>query len=188
MSYCNKHGSKLIYSASSTIFADVKDDECLSPYTLSKQQNVDVLRQYSKWTGLQHAIVYFYNVYGPNELSQGKYATVVGKFLQMIKSGETLLPVTSPGSQRRNFTHVNDIVKALQLIAEQGYGDGYMIGAKKDYSIIELANMLEAEYRLTPAVAGNRIKTTIDTSKVEALGWSAKINLLDYLRSELLKN
>ena len=108
-------GAKLIYSGSSTKFAENGAGRHLSPYTAAKSLNTELLIDFSKWYNLPFAIVYFYNVYGGRELRNGKYSTVIGKFKELVFNGATALPVTNPGTQRRNFTHVDDIIRGILL-------------------------------------------------------------------------
>ena len=182
LNFSKKNNAKLIYSASSTVFqSDNKDGLSLSPYTLSKEQNINLLLQYSKWEDLNFAIVYFYNAFGPNEISTGKYSTVIAKYLNIIANGISVLPVTSPGTQRRNFTHVYDIVSGLRYVADKGYGDGYGIGSDFSYSIVEVVEMLGATSKMQPNVPGNRMNAPMKSKKTKALGWKPNYNLKDYL-------
>ena len=96
---------------------------------------------FANWYQLPYSIVYFYNAYGGRELQEGKYATVIGKFKNLVSKGETKLPVTLPGTQRRNFTHIEDIVDGVLLAALNGNGDGYGIGADQAYSILDVCEM-----------------------------------------------
>lgn len=100
----------------------------------------------------------------------------------MKRNGEKLT-ITAPGIQKRNFTHVSDTVAALELVGL--YGDSeYCIGSKEAYSIIEIADMLKMEWEFTPEKRGNRMAASIDTTNIEALGWSPKHNLKDYLKNQ----
>ena len=92
---------------------------------------------------LKYAISYFYNVYGPGEISSGKYATVIGKFIELKKQKSQYLPITYPGIQKRRFTHIDDIINGLIVIANKGFGDNFGIGADKSYTIIEIAEILK---------------------------------------------
>jgi len=177
---CN---AKLIYSASSTKFCE--ESGSLSPYAWTKSVNVDYVKNYAKWYGLDYAITYFYNVYGKREISNGKYSTVIAKFLNIKKEGGTTLPITSPGTQRRNFTHVDDIVDGLILVALKGEGDHYGIGSPESFNILELAEMIELEPTMMPEVKGNRATADVFSQKTIELGWSAKNNLKDYIKSQL---
>tara|TARA_B100000035_G_scaffold70904_1_gene58273 strand:+ start:14615 stop:15487 length:873 start_codon:yes stop_codon:yes gene_type:complete len=178
-----KLNAKLIYSASSTRFSKGNADEYMSPYSFTKLKNAELLKFYSKWFGLKYCITYFYNVFGGREISSGKYSTVIAKFLKLKKESSKKLPIVSPGTQKRNFTHVDDIVNGLLLIARKGNGDGYGIGSDVSHSIIEVAEMLNMDYELLPERPGNRNDSELILSKSKALGWEAKNSLKDYLKS-----
>jgi UDP-glucose 4-epimerase len=177
---CN---AKFLYSASSTKFCE--ESGSLSPYAWTKSVNVDYVKNYAKWYRLDYAITYFYNVYGKREICNGKYSTVVAKFLNIKKEGGTTLPVTSPGTQRRNFTHVDDIVDGLILVALKGEGDHYGIGSPESFNILELAEMIGLEPTMMPEVKGNRATADVFSQKTIELGWSAKNNLKDYIKASL---
>lgn len=179
----SQHNAKLIYSASSTKFYErtSKDDLSLSPYSLTKEINISLIKNYANWYGLNHAIVYFYNAYGNNEIGSGKYSTVIAKFLELKRSGVTQLPVTSPGTQIRNFTDVRDICNALEIIALKGSGDGFGIGSERGYSILELVDLLGCTPVMMPPALGNRLDAELHLSKTKSLGWVPQHNLQDYI-------
>jgi UDP-glucose 4-epimerase len=81
---CKQWGSKVIYSASSSKFGNEGKDENLSPYAWVKAKMVELIKNYDKWYGLNYEIVYFYNVYGPGQIEEGDYATVIGIFERAI--------------------------------------------------------------------------------------------------------
>lgn len=177
--------AKLIYSASSTKFYDgTQEERSLSPYSLSKEVNTRLLINFANWFSLRYAVVYFYNVYGPNEISNGEYATVIAKYLRLVREGLTSLPVTKPGSQTRNFTHVSDICDGLELVALHGEGDHYGLGADEGWSILELVEFLGCRAILTDGVPGNRMSAKLVTAKTKKLGWYPKNKLQDYLRDQ----
>lgn len=176
--------AKLVYSASSTIFAKEETGYEPSPYQVFKRHNVEFLRDFARFKKLDYAITYFYNVYGPGEVCEGEFATVVGKFLSLAKQGLPL-EVTRPGNQRRNFTHISDIVRGLITIGEMGSGDGYGIGADESYSIIELAQLISKNIRYSEEKRGNRIDSGLTVNKTRDLGWSAKCDLKRYIAEEL---
>ncbi len=177
--------SKIIYSGSSTIHGKYKTKSDISPYTWSKKINIDFLNQYSKWFNIKFAIAYFYNVYGENEIENGKYATVIAKFINLKKMKKKKLPITFPGTQKRNFTHVDDIVSGLEIVALFGEGDNYGIGSDKSYSIIDLAKLLQMDYKITKEKKGNRLYGKLKTNKIKKLGWKASYNLKDYINSKI---
>ena len=182
--YCSKTEAKLIYSGSSTIFSKPQKNYIPSPYQTFKKHNVDFLSDYAKYKKLNYAIVYFYNVYGPGEIAEGEFATVIAKFINNAKSGVPL-NVSLPGTQRRNFTHIFDIVKGLEMVGMHGTGDEYGIGARDSYSILEVAKMVSRNVTFTPAVEGNRNDAILKTEKIRAMGWCETKSLPDYLEEEL---
>ena len=139
------------------------------------------MENYGNWFNIPFAITYFYNVYGEREISTGKYATLIGIFLDKRKNHEKLT-VVRPGTQRRNFTHINDIISGLILIGEDGYGDDFGIGSKESYTIIEVAEMFGGDIVMLPERKGNRMVADVVIEKTVALGWSAKESLKDYIR------
>ena len=128
---------------------------------------------------MSQGIAYFYNVYGHGERA-GSYGTVIEIFKQKHLSGEPLT-ITSPGTQKRNFTHVDDIVNGLILVGADGTGDDFGIGDEHAYSILEVAQMFGGEIIMKPATQGNRMVSDIDTSKTHSLGWTPKKKLADYI-------
>ncbi|MBU4256799.1 NAD-dependent epimerase/dehydratase family protein [Patescibacteria group bacterium] len=185
LEFCRKRNVKIIYAGSSTKFGDGGLGRDQSPYAWTKASNTELVRNYGKWFNLPYAITYFYNVYGPREISSGSYATVIGIFKEFYKQGKPL-PVVSPGTQTRNFTHVDDIVSGLMLVGDDGEGDDFGIGSKTEYSILDVARMFNTEIVMVPERKGNRMQSSIDTSKTETLGWKANKNLADYIKEFIL--
>ena len=179
LEFWRKKGGKLVYAGSSTKFGDGGLGRDQSPYAWTKATNTELVRNYSAWYGLPHAITYFYNVYGPGERA-GSYGTVIEIFKQKYLAGEPLT-VNAPGTQKRNFTHVEDIIDGLMLVGANGAGDDFGIGDEHAYSILEVAEMFGGEVVMKPAPAGNRMMSDIDTAKTRSLGWSPKRKLADYV-------
>lgn len=173
---------KLIYAGSSTKFGDGGLGRMQSPYAWSKASNTELVGNYSRWYNLPYAITYFYNVYGPRERPAHEYGTLIETFRRQKKSGKALT-VVSPGTQKRNFTHVDDIVQGLLIIGEKGEGGDYGLGAEESFSVVEVATLFGGEIDMLPARAGNRMDSTLDTTKARALGWSATHKLGDYIRA-----
>ena len=183
LQFCKEHNSKIVYAGSSTKFGDGGLGRSQSPYAWCKATNSELVKNYGEWFNLNFAIVYFYNVYGPREISKGKYATLIGLFKEKSKNNQKLT-VVNPGTQRRNFTHVEDIIEGLIMVGEKGSGDNYGIGSPEAYSILEIANFFNSPIIMIPERAGNRMDAKIDTSKTEALGWKPKWSIKDYLISQ----
>lgn len=187
LEFCRNHGTKIIYAGSSTKFGDGGLGRDQSPYAWTKASNTELVQNYGTWFGVPYAITYFYNVYGPREVSEGAYATVVGIFKNKYLRGEPL-PVRAPGTQRRIFTYVDDIVDGLIIVSERGEGDGYGLGADRDFSIAELAQMFRCQAILLPERPGNRMGATLETAKSKALGWMARHDLEAHIRQFMKEN
>ncbi len=185
LQFWQQSGAKIIYSGSSTKFADNGKGRHLSPYTAAKTFNTELLCDFAKWYNLPFCIVYFYNVYGGRELRCGKYSTVIGKFKELVYNGATTLPVTIPGTQRRNFTHIEDVINGILLVAVNGLGDGYGIGADDSYSIIELCNAFGCEPKFQSASSANRFNSELITDKTKGLGWIPKHSLQEHITNFL---
>lgn len=186
LEFCRKTKAKLIYAGSSTKFGDGGLGRSQSPYAWSKATNTELVKNYGDWYGIKYAITYFYNAFGPREISHGKYATLIALFIEKSKNNEPLT-VVSPGTQKRNFTHVDDIISGLLLVGEKGFGDEFGIGSPISYSIIEIAKMIGKEIIMFPERKGNRMTAKVITQKTELLGWYCKNDLKSYI-SEFKSN
>jgi len=180
LQFCRKTGAKLIYAGSSTKFGDGGLGRSQSPYAWTKATNTELVENYGTWFNVPYAITYFYNVYGNREISTGKYATLIALFKEKILNGEPL-SVVSPGAQKRNFTHVEDIISGLILVGENGYGDEFGIGSPEAFSILDIAKMFGGEIQMLPERKGNRMTADVVTEKTEALGWQPTRTIQDYI-------
>ena len=179
--YCVNNDSKLIYSGSSAIF---NNDYNATPYTWTKSINIDLIKNYDSWFNLNYAICYFYNVYGPGQITEGSYATVIGIFEKQYLEGKPLT-VIRPGTQTRCFTHINDIIDGIISVAFSGKGDGYHLGCKDEISIIDVAEMFDVNYVFVKERRGERTRSSYDEdNKAETeLDWKADHKLSDYIRN-----
>lgn len=175
--FWRKRKCKLVYAGSSTKFSDGGLARNATPYAFTKAQNTELVKNYADWYDLPYAITYFYNVFGHGERS-GRYGTVIAIFAEQIRNGQPIT-VTSPGTQERNFTHVDDIVNGLMLVGEKGSGDEYGLGNEKTFSLLDVARLFSKDIVMMPPRAGNRQTSSIDTSKSRSLGWEPVRNLED---------
>ena len=180
LQFCRKTGAKLIYAGSSTKFGDGGLGRSQSPYAWTKASNTELVENYGDWFNIPYAIVYFYNVYGKREIATGKYATLIALFTEKMKANE-ILTIVSPGTQKRNFTHVDDIVDGLVMVGENGYGDEFGIGSPESFTILEVAELFGGKIEMLPERKGNRMTADVVTDKTQALGWSPKRRLADYI-------
>ena len=158
-----------------------------SPYAWSKFGGEQLCELYSKVYSLPTAICRFYNVYGPHQLESGTYATLIGIFEKQYREGKPLI-VTDNGEQRRDFTHIEDIVDGIIRCGEnieKVNGEIFELGTGKNYSIIEITeffNQTEVEY--IPARDGEYDVTLADYSKANnILGWNPTKSLKEYIEN-----
>jgi UDP-glucose 4-epimerase len=183
LEYWRERKCKLVYAGSSTKFADGGLGRDQSPYAWMKASNTELVENYGRWFDLPYAITYFYNAYGPRELSDGPYASVVGRFKTQYLAGEPIT-VVSPGTQKRNFTHVEDLARGLLMVGERGYGDEFGLGSHESYSVLDIAKMFTDNIVMLPERMGNRMDSIVDTTRVEEeFGWKATHTVREYIDS-----
>jgi UDP-glucose 4-epimerase len=186
LEFVRKINCKLVYAGSSTKFGDNGLGKNSSPYAWSKASNTELVKNYGVWFNINYAITYFYNVYGLREIKSGKYSTLIALFKEKMRKKEKLT-VVSPGTQKRNFTHIDDIISALILVGEKGYGDEFGIGSPEPYTINDIAKLFGGEIKILPERKGNRMNAEVLSDKTIELGWYPKKNLKDYI-DQLRKN
>jgi len=158
--FCLNNKIKLIYSATSASLGNKGRDKDLSPYAFTKSINLELLENLKKWFKMKYEIIYFYNVYGPKQISIGNMATVIGIFENAYKNKKPL-PVVRPGTQSRKFTHISDTVKVCYDAWKKNKCRHYSISSKKDYSILEVAKLFGSKIKLLPARDGERYASAL---------------------------
>ncbi len=182
LQFCRKTGTKIVYAGSSTKFGDGGLGRSQSPYAWTKATNTELVTNYGTWFNVPYAITYFYNVYGNREISTGKYATLIALFKEKVSKGDTLT-IVSPGTQKRNFTHIEDIINGLVLVGENGFGDEFGIGSPEAFTILEIAEMFGGQIEMLPERKGNRMTADVVTEKTRSLGWLPTQNIKDYINN-----
>jgi UDP-glucose 4-epimerase len=179
--FCRKRTvGKLVYAASSTKFAIEGDGRHQNPYSFTKATNVDLLNDYGRWYGLPYAICYFYNAFGPREVADGRYATLIAKFCALHARGEKLT-VVAPGTQRRAFTYVKDLARGIRLVGEQGQGDGYALRAERSRSVLEIAEAFGGSFELVEGYPGREDVADDPSRARDELGWRPTVDVLEYI-------
>ena len=181
--FCLTNNIKLIYSATSASLGNKGNDKNLSPYSFSKAKNLEMLENLRTWFKMKFEIIYFFNVYGPGQISSGHMATVIGIFEDQYKKNKALT-VVKPGTQTRRFTHVNDTVEACYLAWKRNKCEHYSISNKKKFSIIQVAKMFSSKIKFLPERQGERYASALNfrhlPNKVNNL--FGKISLKTYVK------
>jgi len=180
--YCLKNKIKLIYSATSASLGNKGEDKNLSPYAFTKSKNLEFLENLKKWFGFKYEIIYFYNVYGPNQICQGSMATVIGIFEDQYFKKKPLT-VVKPGTQTRRFTHIDDTVKICFEAWKKNKCRHYSISNKQFYSIAEVAKMFKTKIKFLPERRGERYASALTKMNLnnKVYKYYGKISLKDYI-------
>ena len=182
--FCLKNKVKLVYSATSASLGNKGDDKNLSPYAFSKAKNLELLENLKKWFNFKYEVVYFYNVYGPNQICEGDMATVIGIFEQHYKNKKPL-PVVKPGSQTRRFTHINDTVNICYIAWKKNLCRHYSIANKNFFSVLDVAKMFSYRIKFLPKRLGERYASALTSKNLsnKIYKYYGKINLKDYVNN-----
>lgn len=179
--YCKDNNIKLVYAGSSTKYANDGANE--SPYAFSKAKNTELIKNYGKWFGLRYSICYFYNNYGPfHDTCNDGWETVISIFEKQKRNGKPLT-IVKPGTQRRNFTYVEDTVNGLIAAAKIDENDEYQLSSEESYNMFELAKLFDHEYELIPERPGDRFESLIDFRETyEKLNWKPEVKLKNWIQ------
>ena len=182
--FCFSNKIKLIYSATSASIGNNGLDKNLSPYAFTKAKNLEMLENLKKWYKFKYEVLYFYNVYGPNQIKTGNMATVIGIFEDQFKKNKPL-SIVRPGTQSRRFTHINDTVKACYFAWKNNKCRHYSISNKKSYSIIQVAKMFNTKLKFLPARPGERYASALTNMNLSNKVYKlfGTIELKDYIKS-----
>ena len=191
LEWARKNGNiPVVYAGSSSTHGGVYSN----PYTFTKWQGEELCKMYNKIYDLPVTICRFYNVYGPHQLTEGEYCTVIGIFENQYRSRK-VLTITWDGEQRRDFTHVDDIVDGLIRVGNRlsvtvnsrtnVVGEEFEFGRGKNYSVNEIADAFGEEYprHYFPAREGEMRETLCTDKKArKELGWKPTRDVIDYIK------
>ena len=187
--FCLENKIKLIYSATSATLGNNGDDKNLSPYAFTKAKNLELLENLKKWFNFKFEVVYFYNVYGPNQIAKGKMATVIGIFEEAYKDNKPL-PVVLPGTQSRRFTHIDDTVQTCFLAWKKNLSRHYSISSKESFSILKVAKMFKSKIKFFKKRPGERYASALTNMNLtnKVYKYFGKKKLKPYLEDFLQNN
>ena len=187
--FCLKNKIKLIYSATSASLGNHGNDKNLSPYAFTKAKNLELLENLKKWFGFKYEVIYFYNVYGPYQISTGKMSTVIGIFENQYLNNKPLT-VVKPGTQSRRFTHINDTVEICYIAWKKNLCRHYSISNRYSYSITEVAKMFSNKIKFLKPRLGERYASALTDMNLsnKVYKYYGKIRLIDYIKNFLKDN
>ena len=187
---------KVMYSSTSSGYGfneppnnEEQPDDCLNPYSVSKVAGEKLCKMYTNLFGLKTISFRYFNVYGERQPLKGQYAPVIGIFLRQRAADESLT-IVGDGEQRRDFTHVSDVVQANILAAtkdidEELYGTLFNVGNGQNYSINEIADKISDNQVNIPPRIGEARTTLANNNKLKSvLGWEPKVNLMEWIESQ----
>ena len=178
---------KIIYSATSSALGNNGKDENLSPYAWAKSKNIELIKNYSKWFGLKYELLFFYNVYGPGQILNTPMAAVIGIFQTQFNK-KVPLTIVKPGTQKRDFTHIDDIINGCYLSFIKGRQSEYMLCSKKQYTILEIAKMFKTKIKFLPSRRGERFGSSLaNNNALNHFGYKPKINIKTYISNYIKK-
>ena len=193
LDYARSKNVPVVYAGSSSVVGDIYSN----PYTLSKFYGEELCKMYSEVYKTPISICRFYNVYGKYQLTEGAYCTLIGIFERLYNNNQPLT-ITGDGEQRRDFTHVDDIVDGLircgKGLNSSGdrlviMGKTFELGRGKNYSVNEIADTFGDYPREyidgRPGEMRNTLNT--DTMAKDMLGWNPKGDVIDYIKNNILK-
>ncbi len=200
---------RVVYSSTSSAYGlvnqipnvETQPDDCLNPYSVSKVSGEKLCKMYSDLFGLETVVFRYFNVYGENQPTRGQYAPVIGLFLKQAKENKPLT-IVPDGEQRRDFTHISDVVNAnilastvnLNELQDFGegehkivkYGDVFNLGTGTNYSVNEVAKMISENTTIIEPRVGESRETLANINKAKTvLGWKPKVILEQWISEQL---
>ncbi len=182
--HCSKTNIPLIYASTSTFHGG----KYANPYTFSKCMGEDVIQMYRENYNLKSTIVRFYNVYGPHQIKEGDYSTIIGRWEHLIEN-DLPLTIYGDGNKRRDFTHVDDIVDGLvRIYNREKWGFTFEMGRGENYSLNQIADMFNHKKIYLDEKPGEMDKTLCDPTAANIhLSWYPKLDIKDYIKNYLDK-
>mgnify|MGYP001561610463 FL=1 len=187
--FCLENKIKLIYSATSASLGNKGKDKNLSPYAFTKTKNLELLENLKKWFNFNYEVIFFYNVYGPNQIKTGSMATVIGIYEDCYVKKKPL-PVVKPGSQSRRFTHIDDTINICYMAWKKNKNRYYSIANKEKYTILQVAKFFNSKISFLPPRRGERYASALANMSLsrKVFRRTGKIQLKKYVEDFLKKH
>jgi UDP-glucose 4-epimerase len=142
---------RVVYASSSSVYGDnetlPKTEDLtpspVSPYAVSKLAGENYCRVFTKLYGLETVSLRYFNVYGPRQSPESKYAAVVPLFMQAALRNEPL-EVHGDGEQSRDFTYIDSVVEANRLSWSRPNIGGavFNIACGERHSLLDIARIV----------------------------------------------
>lgn len=187
---------RVMYSSTSSGYGmnqfpniETQPDDCLNPYSVSKVNGEKLCKMYTDLYGLPTVIFRYFNVYGERQPLKGQYAPVIGIFLRQRDAGEPLT-IVGDGNQRRDFTHVSDVVNANILAAttevhSDCFGQVYNVGTGTNHSVNQIAKMISPNtINIAPRPGESRITLANNKKIQKTFGWEPKVKLEEWIKDQ----
>ena len=183
INFAKDNNIKIIYSATSSNLGNDGKDQNSSPYAWTKTKNIELIKNYGDWFGLRYEILYFYNVYGPGQIKNGKMSALIAIFEKQYKNKKPLT-IVKPGTQLRDFTHIDDIIEGCYKAVIKNKNKEYMLSSGKKFSILQIAKMFNTKYKYISKRPGDRKDSIVlNNNAKKILGFKTKNKLKDYIEN-----
>ena len=183
INFAKDNNIKIIYSATSSNLGNYGNDQNSSPYAWTKTKNIELIKNFGNWFGLRYEILYFYNVYGPGQIKTGKMSALIGIFEEQYENKKPLT-IVKPGTQMRDFTHIDDIIEGCYKAVIKNKNKEYMLSSGKKFSILQIAKMFNTRYKYIPSRPGDRKDSIeLNNNAKKILGFKAKISISNYIKN-----
>jgi len=188
INFAKDNNIKIIYSATSSNLGNDGKDQNSSPYAWTKTKNIELIKNYGDWFGLRYEILYFYNVYGPGQIKNGKMSALIAIFEKQYKNKKPLT-IVKPGTQLRDFTHIDDIIEGCYKAVIKNKNKEYMLSSGKKFSILQIAKMFNTKYKYISKRPGDRKDSIVlNNNAKKILGFKSKNTLKDYIKNFINKH
>jgi UDP-glucose 4-epimerase len=191
---------RVMYSSTSSAYGrknipplvETMTEDCLNPYSVAKVAGEKMCKMYYDLFGLETIVFRYFNVYGVREPLKGEYAPVIGLFIRQHQANQTLT-IVGDGEQRRDFTHVDDVVQAninaMNYIAQEGdsyFGTVFNVGTGTNHSVNQIAALISDDVTFIPPRMGEARETKANNDKIRSvLNWSPTKKIEDYIKEQL---